>query len=60
MKIEIRRSRRRRRQFYVRIIGANGEVLLHSENYQDKRDALHLVDLVLGMADAVVPVEDLT
>lgn len=59
MKIEIRRSRRRRRQYFLRVIAANGEVLLHSENYHDKRDAIHAAALLIEQA-ADAPVVDLT
>lgn len=34
----------------VRIIAANGEVLMHSEGYKDVRDADNVITLIAGKA----------
>lgn len=47
MKIQIRRTRIRKR-FYLRLVARNGEVLAHSEVYNDFRDADHAAALIAG------------
>lgn len=60
MRFEIRRSRRRRRQVYVKIVSdGNNKTLFHSENYNDIADARHAIALVIEQA-ADAPVVDLT
>ena len=49
MRIEIFKSKpfARRREWYVRYVGENGEVLMHSEGYTRESDAVRARDSVL-------------
>lgn len=50
LQIQVRRSRWRRQRYYVRLVWrSNNLVAMHSETYYNRRDALNLVEALLGI-----------